>query len=311
MDDLLGLGKSTDKLISTVERALGAVYRSYGTRRNADADAYRLTTLEAAKTDAKARNTVELARAKAHADIILAETKQALEARLQTRLQHEALQQQHNIEQIVEGALAQAQSAPAAEDVDQDWLTSFFEHARCVSGAEMQALWSRVLALEVGMPGTFSPKSLDVLRKMNRREANSFQAACRLACGFKPEEIRKTILHGAMHRNWFGFSETPEIELHEFGLPFLDRINLAQMGLMYEDRLVMGDIPRNEKFSFYFESTQLRLQAKRGGINLQNYALTPIGLELSALVAPEEDSAYISALCTSLSKFFHVHNENS
>lgn len=124
MDDLLGVGKSADKLIGAVERALGAVYRPYGIRRDVDAEAYRLTTLEAAKTDAKVRHTVELARAKADADIVTAEGKQALEARLEARLKHKALQQQQNIERIVEGALAQPQPAPATEDVDQDWLTT-------------------------------------------------------------------------------------------------------------------------------------------------------------------------------------------
>lgn len=310
MDDLLGLGKGTDKLIAAVERALGAVYRPYGIRRDADAEAYRLTTLEAAKTDAKTRNTLELARAKSEADMILAEGKQALEARLEARLQHKALQQQLNIERIVEGALAQPQPALTTEEVDQDWLSNFFEHAQNVSGAEMQALWSRVLALEVGIPGTFSPRALEVLRKMTRREANSFQAACKLACSFTPEEGRKIILHGALRHSWLSLSETPEIELNKFGLPFLDRMNLARIGLMYEDDLVLGEFPREQELSFCFASTQLKLRAKRGGLKLHNYALTPIGLELSALVAPEEDSAYIATLSTSLAKFFHVRNEN-
>ncbi|MBA8737118.1 TIGR03899 family protein [Chromobacterium violaceum] len=310
MDDLLGLGKGTDKLIAAVERALGAVYRPYGIRRDADAEAYRLTTLEAAKTDAKSRNTLELARAKSEADIILAEGKQALEDRLEARLQHKALQQQLNIERIVEGALTQPQPAPTTEEVDQDWLSNFFEHAQSVSGAEMQALWSRVLTLEVGTPGTFSSRALEVLRKMTRREASSFQTACKLAGSFTPKDGRKAILHGALCHNWFNFSETPEIDLNKFGLPFLDRMNLAQIGLVYEDGLVSGDLPREHELSFYFTSTQLKLRAKRSGLQLQNYALTPIGLELSALVSPEEDSAYIATLCTSLAKFFHVRNEN-
>src|SRR5471030_3148475 len=107
MNDLLGFGNGTDKLIAAVGSALGAVYRPYGIRRDADAEAYRLTTLETAKTDAKARNTLELARAKSEADMILANGKQTLEARLEARLQHKALQQQLNIERIVAGALEQ------------------------------------------------------------------------------------------------------------------------------------------------------------------------------------------------------------
>jgi uncharacterized repeat protein (TIGR03899 family) len=310
MDDLLGLGKGSDKLIAAVERALGAVYRPYGIRRDADAEAYRLSTLGAAKTDVKTRNTLEVARTKSKADMIIAEGNQALAARLEMRLQHKALQQQLNIERIVEGALAQTQPVPTTEEVDQDWLSNFFEHAQSVSGAEMQALWSRVLALEVGIPGTFSKRALEVLRKMTRREANSFQAACKLTCSFGPENGRKTIIHGALRHKWLIFSEAPEIELNKFGLPFLERVNLAKIGLMYEEELVMGEFQRGEELFFNFSSTQLELRAKRGGLKLNNYALTPVGLELSALVAPEEDSAYIATLSTSLAKFFHINNKN-
>jgi len=306
MNDLLGLGKTTDKLISTVERALGAVYRPYGIRREADAEAYRLNTLEDAKTDAQVRNTVELARAKTEANIILAEGQQTLEARLQARLRHEVLRQQQNIERIVVGALTEPQPESGVEDVDEDWLTGFFEHAQKVSGAEMQALWSRVLVLEVGTPGTFSSRSLDVLRKMTPREAIAFQAACRLASSYSIESSRKNILYGAIHDSWYWPAETPEIELSEFDLAFLDRVNLVQIGLMYEDSLVSGDISRDKQLSLHFASTHLKLQAKRVNVKIRCYSLTPVGSELAALIAPEEDSAYIAALCASLSKFFHV-----
>lgn len=311
MDDLIGLGKSTDKLIGAVERALGAAYRPYGVRREADAEAYRLSAIEAAKTDAKSRNTVELAKAKAEAEIILAEGKHALEARLQARLQHEALQQQENIERIVAGALAHHPIEPVDEDVDDDWLTGFFQHAKSVSGAEMQVLWSRVLALEVGIPGTFSPRSLDVLRKMTRREATVFQAACRLASSYSPKSNRTRILCGAIrHSCWYGVSETPDVELGEFGLPFLDRVNLAQIGLMYKDELITSPFEDNKDIPIYFASTKLNVRMKRSDVKIRNYSFTPIGSELSALVASEEDSDYISALSASLSKLFQVSSQN-
>lgn len=308
MDDLLGLGKSTDKLVDAVARALGAAYRPCGIRREATAEAYRIIALESAKTDAKSRNTLETAKAKAEAEIILADGKQALESRLQARLQHEALRQQQNIERIVTGALDQVQSESTDEEVDEDWLTGFFQHAQNVSSVEMQALWSRVLTLEVGKPGTFSTRALDVLRKMTRREAIAFQAACRLASGYSHQSNRATILHGAICHSWYRFSETPELELGKFGLPFLSRINLAKIGLMYEDGLVTGPLQKDEDLTLCFASTHLKLRAMRGDIKFSSYSLTPIGTELSVLVASDEDPDYISLLRVSLSKFFHVSN---
>jgi len=174
----------------------------------------------------------------------------------------------------------------------------------------MQALWSRVLALEVGIPGTFSTRALDVLRKMTRREAASFQAACCLASGYSETPTRARILCGAIRYNWLSVSQAPELELGEFGLPFLSRMNLAKIGLMYEEELVSGPIKKHEDLTLHFASTQLKLRALHNGVKFNSYSLTPIGTELSVLVIPEENSEYISSLRISLSKLFHVSNPN-
>jgi uncharacterized repeat protein (TIGR03899 family) len=306
LDDIFGLAKSTDKIISAVERALGSVYRPYGMRKIADAEEYRFTKLELAKTDVEARNKVELAKAKAKADMILADSEESIKERLNARLEHKAIQQQKNIEKIVAGALILPQPRPAAEDVDQDWLNNFFERAQGISESEMQALWSKVLTLEVGMPGTFSRRALDVLQNLNKNEAKSFQVACNLACSFTQKDPRGIILHGASYEHFFFPSQTKEIELHEFGLPYLERKNLEKIGLLYEEHLVTGVIDSDFELTIYFESTHKKLYPKRRGLKLNNFSFTPIGLELSVLVTPDENIAYIEALCNSLTKFFRI-----
>lgn len=312
MNDLLGLGKGTDKLISTVERAIGAFYRPYGIKREADAEDYRNRLHNRTKRDAQTRDVIESAKAKVKADIILADGKQELEARMQARLRHEALQEQQNIENVVDGAFANVQPDVSTESVDDDWLAGFFAHARTVSGIEMQALWSRVLALEVGTPGSFSPRSLDVLRKMTRREADTFQAACRLTSGTTDGSKRISIFHGAYHRKWMSLTESPDIELGNFGFAYLDHVNLSNIGLIYENSLVNSrEIQRGTELSMHFSSTQITLVAKRKNVRLKSYSLTPIGSELATLIAPEEDSEYIEALRRSLSKFFDISDFDS
>jgi uncharacterized repeat protein (TIGR03899 family) len=310
MGDLLGLGKGADKLISTIERAIGAIYLPYGMRREADAEAYRIEVVETAKTKARALETVELARAQAEATLIFSEAQNDLEGRLQARLRYQALQQQQNIEQIVARAIDQVQPESTTDEVDADWLRGFFEHAQSISGEQMQLLWSRVLALEVGTPGTFSARSLDVLRKMTRREAIAFQSACRLASAFPSEGNRTHINYGAVCNAWYWYGFGPTVDLGKHGFNFLDRVNLAQVGLIYEDDLASGEIERNQELRLHFASAQLRLQAKRRHVKLLNYSLTPIGGELAALLPPEEDSSYIADLSTKLSKYFHVLDGN-
>jgi hypothetical protein len=61
--------------------------------------------------------------------------------------------------------------------VDPDWVARFFGSAQDVSNEDMQKLWARILAGEVVKPGTFSLRTLEVLKNLSQREAERFQEA--------------------------------------------------------------------------------------------------------------------------------------
>ncbi|CAM2178723.1 TIGR03899 family protein [Burkholderia cenocepacia] len=307
MDDLLGLGKGTDKLLAVVERAVGALYRPYGIKREADAEDYKHRLVDATKRDANSKDIIESAKAQVKANMILAEGQQELEARTQARIRHEAMREQQNLENVVAGALENIPSEVSAADVDDDWLTSFFKLARTVSSTEMQALWSKVLAREVGAPGTFSPRSLDALRKMTRQDAEIFRSACRLASFNHGESVRRNIYTGSSRSRWWSYSESKEVDLAEFDLGLLNRLHLSKIGLIYEDELISGeDFPKGGEFSVNYSSVKFRFVARKKGARLRSYSLTPTGVELSVLVSDEDNEAYIEELCSSVSKFFDV-----
>jgi hypothetical protein len=50
---------------------------------------------------------------------------------------------QRDVESVVQKALPDLRDDAAPENIDDDWLTSFFEEARIVSNEEMQSLWGR------------------------------------------------------------------------------------------------------------------------------------------------------------------------
>lgn len=56
-----------------------------------------------------------------------------------------------------------------------DWFVRFFEDAGNISDEQMQELWAKVLAGEIYHPGTFSLRTLDVLRNLSREEAEVLQ----------------------------------------------------------------------------------------------------------------------------------------
>ena len=64
MEDLVGLGKGAEKLIEVIANAIGAIYKPYGIRREADAEAYKIKVIESERISQKENETRALAEAK-------------------------------------------------------------------------------------------------------------------------------------------------------------------------------------------------------------------------------------------------------
>ena len=63
---------------------------------------------------------------------------------------------------------------------NHDWFLHFFESAGCISNEDMQLLWARVLAGEMQKRGSFSFRTIEALRNMNREETLLFQFCSQL-----------------------------------------------------------------------------------------------------------------------------------
>ena len=92
-----------------------------------------------------------------------------------------------------------------------DWINIYFESAKNTSDEFMQNIWACVLAKEVEMPGSFSYKTLDVLKNM------SFDDYCKFAhlCSF--------VIDGTI----------PQKDIYgKYGLRYMDLIKLSEIGLL-------------------------------------------------------------------------------
>jgi uncharacterized repeat protein (TIGR03899 family) len=188
-------------------------------------------------------------------------------------------------------------------------MNSFFTFAKSVSSEHMQTLWGRVLAKEVGQPGSFSIRSLETLKRMTYSEAVSFITACKLTASFSPKMPRKMIVVGYHNSSSSLFSPLkapPEIDLYEFALGLLEQKNLASIGLLYDDKLISGVLERGEEIPLYFAQSVLVLTPRKRKLHLTHIPLTQIGLELSNLVSEGEDSTYLVNLKENLASGFVV-----
>ena len=153
------LAKPATRLVEKVADAVGTVYQPIHLRRIA-----------------KARADVALIEAKSKVEIA------DLEGRAITLWRREEAAHQKNMEDILEQALPQVCERANPDGMDEDWISNLFGQCRRVSNVEMQALWSRVLAGEANMPGSFSKRTVNALSNLDRHEAEAFATLCGFVC---------------------------------------------------------------------------------------------------------------------------------
>lgn len=149
------LSKPASVLIEKVSEAIGGIFKPWQIRRVAEAEA-----------------DAEHIRATAEIEI----TKQ--QRRALTRLIAEEAKKQNNIEKITAMALPEIKAGAKPQEMEDDWITNFFDKCRLITNEEMQILWSRVLAGEANAPGKFSKRTVNFLGSLDKSDALLFQALC-------------------------------------------------------------------------------------------------------------------------------------
>ena len=132
--------KPVNTLIEKISNALGGHFEPHYIRKVAQAQA------DAAKIEAAAGIEVTDLRQRA----------------LRRHLAEEAKRQQ-NMEAIFAKAVPGIAGDAKTQDVEDDWLTNFFDKCRTVSDEDMQTLWSKLLAGEANHPGSFSKRTVNFL----------------------------------------------------------------------------------------------------------------------------------------------------
>lgn len=106
-----------------------------------------------------------------------------LEQRAAERVAYQEQRRQQSIESVTGTAALELMADPTIpeERPDEDWTTRFFSYAQDISSEEMQQLWGRILAGEVRKPGTYSLRTLDLVRNLAKEEAEVFAKVAKLA----------------------------------------------------------------------------------------------------------------------------------
>jgi hypothetical protein len=144
------------KLIEVIAAGCGKVYEPTGIRRKATAEGQALVIMEEARSRAS-----------------------EISVRAAQRLIDTEERRQRNIESITHEAAKLLPEEVSSEPVDEDWAARFFVESQDIGAKEMQDVWAKILAGEVTKPGSFSRRTLSVLKDISIRDAQAFNTLCK------------------------------------------------------------------------------------------------------------------------------------
>src|SRR5579864_2187848 len=149
------LSKPATVLIEKISDAVGGIFKPYQLVRVAKAEA-------------------EVGRIEAESNIQITD----LQRRAMHRFLVEEARKQSNIEEITQRALPLLEANSSPQNVQDDWITNFFDKCRIVSDIDMQELWSRILVGEANSPGTFSKRTVNLMGDLDKSDAELFTKLC-------------------------------------------------------------------------------------------------------------------------------------
>jgi hypothetical protein len=209
--------------------------------------------------------------AEADAAVILAEGEvraHQVRERALARLEFRELRRQANIESIVRGAIeAPPPSGTPGATVDPDWIAEFFKQCEDVGDADMQTLWSKLLAGEVAQPGRFSRRTLQTVRLFSKEDAHLFTAFA----SYLWVEDRDAL-----------YFRLPAIDKHleKRDVRFGALMHLRAIGLLDFENDLVRTVPANERLPFRCAERAYRIWSENMQREIPIAALTAVAYEL-------------------------------
>ncbi len=278
MGDVLGVAEVANalsqplcKLIEAVCAGCGKLYEPIHVRRMAKAKAEELRVI----AEAVYKNGDIPIGHQEGIVLIDSQDVQSLAQRAAGRVKYQELTKQINIESIVRDAAVELQQEENVPDtpVDNDWMMRFFDYASGVSDEDVQKTWARVLAGEIKQPGSFSLRTVDVLRFLSKRDAVLFQKVNEMAI----LSSRGPILYSDGNI------------LQSNGIDVYDIISLADAGLLSAESLVQSIyIEDDKKVSLHNEKYVCLIKGnsacKNSTIKYGFYSFSRAGRELRCIL---------------------------
>jgi len=248
--NLSELSKPATVLIEKISDAVGGIYKPYQIKRIAKAEA-------------------EAEKIRALADIEIKD----LQQRALVRFVAEETKKQANMEAITAMSINDLKDDARPENIEDDWISNFFEKCRLISDREMQGLWAKVLAGEANNPGTYSKRTVNFISSIDKSDAK----LCTSLCSY----------------GWFLGDITPLIydiqdEIYtKNGITFNSLNHLDEIGLITFDNLAgFRKIHLPEVIKIFYYGTPINIKFKNqenNELDIGKVLLSKVGRELAPI----------------------------
>ncbi|HWF43431.1 MAG TPA: DUF2806 domain-containing protein [Candidatus Kapabacteria bacterium] len=200
---------------------------------------------------------------------------------------------QENFEAILQHAYKETLLLPEAEVYSEQpnsrWMDTFYEYAKNVDEEEVRRIWGKILSSEIHVPESFSLRTLDLLKNLSQKEANSFSELARLV----------------FNRRFVYFDEGM---LKRFGFSFDDILSLEAAGLLQRSVFFVAgeeELIKHRIVVYYGRRAfEVRLAYQKGSREASQYdvpampslRLTAAGAELATLIKERNVKEYYELL---------------
>lgn len=271
----LNLTEPITELVKVVSNGIGTLYEPRRICKKAEAEAKALEITERSRTNAEIERRERLS----ESDI-----------RIQNRLLAQERKRQKNIDDIVVIAANQLKGAREVpkDKVSVDWATRFFNIVQDISEDEMKLIWGKLLAGEVKFPGSYSLRTLELLKNLSSDEARLFSEVSNLAL----RRVNEVLIIRRDNIN------------EEYGFTFDNIWALTDAGLIkpiLNTAMVLG--PTTEEGNFILEFGKYVVKAViKDKITIPSYIYTNAGAQIFKFIENQEhDLDYLKKVLKSIS----------
>ncbi len=248
------LSKPATVLIEKISDAVGGIYKPYQIKRVAKAE-------------------VEAEKIRALADIEIRD----LQQRALVRFVAEETKKQANIEAITAKSINDLKDDARPENIEDDWISDFFDKCRLISDREMQGLWAKVLAGEANNPGTYSKRTVNFISSIDKSDAKLFTSLC--SYGWLLESIEPTI-------EPLIYDVDDEIYTKN-KITFASLIHLDDIGLIsFKDIATISRTHLRKTIKIFYYGTPINIRFKNqenNHLNTGKVHLSKVGQELAPI----------------------------